>query len=220
MMRRMLIAVCLLSSIAEVTNAQSPGHGAFGGFFGGSGRLLVDMKEVREELGVDDQQAELLDALLEDLADQRRALREQDEGPRSADETVRRREFELRLEMLAEFDRRSEALIAVVLEPSQASRLSELYLQRDGIRAFERPEVATKLELSDEQKQRLQTLRDSLVENRTRRSSYEEQRRLLREKELAGLRAVLNEEQQTRWQQLLGKPFEFPASTQRGARFR
>ena len=61
------------------------------------------------------------------------------------------------------------------VEPGQASRLAELYLQRDGIRAFERPEVATKLELSAEQKQRLQTLRETFVENRPRRSDPTQQ---------------------------------------------
>ena len=166
------------------------------------------------------EQAELLDALLQDLAEQRRVLREEEVGPRSADDSIRRLQFETRVEKLLVFDRRSEALIAVVLEPSQATRLAELYLQRDGIRAFERPEVATKLELSDEQKQRLRKLRETLVENRPRRSSPEQQQRELREKEQTALRELLNEGQQTLWQQLQGKPFEFPATPWRGSRGR
>ena len=237
-MRNALIAICVLASIAPAASAQFPGRGGFDAFFGGRSRLLVDLPEVRAELGVDDQQAELLvdlpevrtelgvddqqaellDALQEDLANQRRAIIDEELGPRSADESVQRLQAEARLENLTAFDRRSEELLAVVLEPKQAGRLAELYLQRDGIMAIDRPEIATKLELSDEQKQRLQSLRESLVESRLRRSSWGEQQRPMREKEQAGLRALLNEEQQTRWQELLGKPFEFPASSRRGPR--
>ncbi len=219
MIRRSLIAACILASLVTVVSAQPPGRGGFGGFFGGRGRLLVDLPEVRKELGVNDAQAELLDALLEDLDEQRLAIRESDEGPRSADETIQRLRFEHLMQQLAAFDRRSESLLAVVLEPEQSNRLSELYLQRDGIRAFERPEVATKLQLSDEQKTRLQSLRETLVENRPRRRTAEEQLEL-RDKEQQALRELLNEEQQTLWQQLLGKPFDFSAMSRRGPRNR
>lgn len=220
MIRRSLIATCILVSLIPAASAQLPGRGSFGGFFSGRARLLIDLEEVRKELGVDDQQAELLDALLEDLAEQRRAIREADEGPRSADQTVEQARDALRSQQLTAFDRRSETLITVVLEPPQANRLSELYLQRDGIRAFERPEVATKLQLSDEQKARLQSLRETLVENRPRRSAPDGQQRDPREKEREALRGLLNEEQQTLWQQLLGEPFDFPTAPWRGPRNR
>jgi hypothetical protein len=220
MMQRGLIAICVVVAMSSVVDAQPRRLGGFGSFFGGRGRLLVDLEEVRQELGVDEQQAELLDALQQDLEEQRRVILEEATGPRSADNTVQRQQFEARLAKLAEFDRRSETLLTVVLEPNQATRLSELYLQREGIRAFERPEVATKLELSDEQKQRLQKLRETLVDNRPRRGPSEQQQRELREKEQAALRELLNAGQQTLWQQLQGKPFEFPATSGRGSRSR
>ena len=80
--------------------------------------------------------------------------------------------------------------------------------------------MATKLELSDEQKQRLQKLRETLVDNRQRRGPSQQQQRELREKEQAALRELLNEGQRTLWQQLQGKPFEFPATSGRGPRSR
>lgn len=218
MIRRCLIMTCIFVPLTTALNAQPPGHEGFGEFFGGRfggrGRLLVDLDEVRKELAVNDQQAELLDALQEDLKEQRLAIREEDAGPRSADDAVERMRFEHLAQQLDAFDRRSEALITVVLEPNQATRLEELYLQRDGLRAFERPEVVSKLELSDEQKARLQSLRETFVENRPRRGTPEQQREL-REKEQEALRQLLSEEQRKRWEQLLGKPFEFPASTRR-----
>ena len=219
MFQRCLIAASILASVVMAANAQLPRRGGFGGYFSSRGRLLVDLPEVRKELGVDDQQAELLDALQADLAEQRLAIREEDEGPRTADEAIERLRSQHRMEKLAAFDRRSETLIAVVLEPTQANRLSELYLQRDGIRAFERPEVVTKLELSDEQKQRLQSLRETFVENRPR-GNTPEQRRQRREKEQEALRELLSEEQQSRWEQLLGKPFDFSTIWRRGSRNR
>ncbi|MEX0818372.1 MAG: Spy/CpxP family protein refolding chaperone [Pirellulaceae bacterium] len=219
MLQRCVIVICILMSLATAATAQSPGRGTFGGFLGGQGRLLIDLAEIRKELKVDEQQTELLDALQEDLAEQRRVIIEEDEGPRYADEAVERLRAEHRLKKLAAFDRRSEALVAIVLEPQQSLRLSELYLQRDGIGAFDRPEVASKLRLTDEQKERLQTLRQTFVDNRLRGRSRE---RLgeLREKEQAAVRELLDEEQQSLWQQLLGKPFDFPSSGFRGPRRR
>ncbi|MCA9121115.1 MAG: hypothetical protein KDB11_13080 [Planctomycetales bacterium] len=211
-MQRVLIAICFLATCVSIADAQRPGRRGFRAFVEDRGRWLIDLEEVRKELSVDEQQAELLDALQEDLTNQRRAIQEEEFGPRSADDSVQRLQAEALHNSLAAFDRRSEELIAVVLEPKQASRLTELYLQRDGIRALDRPGIVSKLELSDEQKQRLQSLRESLVEIRPRRSSWDEAQRLIREKEQAGLKELLNEEQQNRWQQLLGKPFEFPAS--------
>lgn len=216
MMQRWMIASCIVAALAAVANAQPPSHREFGG----RGRLLVDLPEVRQELGVDELQAELLDALQEDLAEQRRAIREENEGSRSGNEDIERLRFQHRFEKLLSFDRRSESMLAVVLEPNQASRLSELYLQRDGIRAFERPEVVTKLGLSDEQKARLQSLRETFVENRPQRATPDELQSELREKEHAALRELLNDEQQTLWQQLLGKPFDFPATSRGGLRSR
>ena len=220
MIQRGLIAICLLALLSPAVDAQPPGRGGFRGFFGGRGRLLVDLEEVRKELGVDEQQAELLDALQDDLAEQLRVILEEDEGPRLADEAAQHLQMAARRGKFTEFERRSEALLAVVLEPDQAIRMSELYLQREGIRAFDRPEVATKLELSDEQKLRLQKLRETLVETRRRHSPLDQQQKELREIEQAALRELLNEGQQTLWQQLQGKPFEFPAGALRGSRSR
>ncbi|MEO8494003.1 MAG: hypothetical protein ABI614_02960, partial [Planctomycetota bacterium] len=158
MMQRCLIAICIAASLVTTASTQSPGRGEFGGLlFGGRGRLLVDLEEVQKELGVDEQQEELLDALLEDLAEQRLAIREEEDGPRTADEAIEQLRFQQKMARLTAFDQRTESLLTVVLEPQQANRLSELYLQRDGIRAFDRPEVATKLQLSDEQKARVQS---------------------------------------------------------------
>ena len=85
MMQRWFIATCILASLSTAVHAQPPGRG----WFGSRWRLLVGLDAVRKELGVEDQQAELLDALQLDLAEQRLAIREQDEGPRSADEMTR-----------------------------------------------------------------------------------------------------------------------------------
>jgi len=97
MVQRWSIAICILATFGTAVGAQTRERGGFGEFFGGGGRLLVDLEEVRKELGVDKQQAALLDALLEDLAEQRRVIREADEGSRSADETVERARAEHRL---------------------------------------------------------------------------------------------------------------------------
>lgn len=218
-MYRWIIATCVLATMAVTADAQPPGRGSFSRFFAGRGHWLIDLEEVRKELRVTDQQATLLDLLQEDLNEQRLAIREQDEGPRSADDRERQRQLEALLNRLTEFDRQSESLIAVVVEPEQATRLSELFFQRDGVRAFERPEVAKKLQLTDEQKERLKSLRETFVENRPR-GSTSQQRQEQREKEQAALRELLNDEQRTVWEKLIGEPFNFPQRSRRGPRGR
>jgi hypothetical protein len=219
MIQRFTIATCLLAFLMANAIAQSPDRETFFRLMGGLDRLLVEVEDVREELGVNELQAELLDALQQDLAEQRRAIHEEDFGPRSADENIQRFRLGHLIEKLKAFDRRSETLVKVILEPKQAARLTELYLQREGIRALDRPEVASKLQLDDDQKQQIQELRETLAAKRPQAGSPA-QRRELFEKERQGIRKLFNDEQQTLWKQLLGEPFEFPKAAHHDLRLR
>src|SRR5207244_922865 len=75
--------------------------------------------------------------------------------------------------------------LAEILQPEQGRRLRQILLQRQGTQAFSDPQVAGELGLSAEQADRIRGLPD-------------DKRRL----------ELLTEEQQARWQAMLGEPFK------------
>lgn len=199
-----LIAMACIVLCSGYTHAQ-PSRG-FSGFLGLRSSMLIDMPEVRIELKTEDDQDELLVALAEDLSDQRRAVFSDNspQRPPNADW------FEQLQAKLTAFDRRSEELVAVVLEPDQSKRLAELRLQREGSRAFHRPEVQAKLELTDEQKK---SIDDALKANTALQFGPTldfRQRREQREKQEQTVISSLTGEQKSRWEEMKGKPFRFP----------
>lgn len=175
-----------------------PDNGRRGPFgfmpFGGGLATLAGVPEIQKELEVSDEQQELLEKLLADLGDQRRAMFRR--GPPGDERTAgeMRKRFEKQVE-------RGDELLSLLLEPPQVQRLEELRLQREGARALDRDPIAKQLELTEEQRAKVRELRE-------RRDGA-----LDREAP-----ALLTEEQLTRWEKMKGKPFEFPRSMPRFGR--
>jgi hypothetical protein len=97
-----------------------------------------------------------------------------------------------------------------------------LRLQREGAGALGRPEVAKTLGLNDEQQGKIRKILDEArgqrgQGGRFRDMSEEERREALsamqkrREKTEADVLAVLTSEQSTKWTEMKGAAFEFPA---------
>lgn len=112
---------------------------------------------------------------------------------------------------------KAEGIIKEVLTPQQLKRLEEISLQLEGPRALLRPEIADKVGLSPQQREKIREIYQSVgrpitprdipqgPEGREQlRERMKAQRKELEEKVLS----VLTPEQKTRWQTLLGKPFE------------
>ncbi len=225
MAQRWLIASCLLLLCASSATAQHPALGR-----SEQHRWLVDLPPVRIELDIDEAQIDLLDALRSDLNRQREAIRQRDDAPRSSNQEIEERRRKRNTARLAKFDRESEALISTVLNEEQAVRLQQLYVQRDGAQAFERPEVKAKLEITDEQRKDLLKVRATFAKKlqetfMARRDQFRNRRGFedairdadqLRSKELEEINKLLSEEQQTRWRELLGDPFDFTKLPRRG----
>jgi hypothetical protein len=155
---------------------------------------LVALREVREELDLDEEQEELLNALSADLRDQRRVAFRGDwddfSDPReSAEDLAERTE---RIERLNEA---SEKLITAVLEPAQAARLGELRVQFEGLRAFDREPFVDALELTELQREQIADLRR---ESRDRAATE------------TAVKMSLSEKQLAKWEELKGAEFKFP----------
>jgi hypothetical protein len=226
MLKRCFLVGSLLVAAVSPLDAQQRDPGGFGNRFAtGRGNLLVDVPEVRRELGVERIQADLLEDLASDLREQRRAIVFGRDGLPGAEggsfEEQLRARFEKIGADLRAFDQRSEELVAVVLEPKQAQRLRQLRLQREGLRALQRERVATELSLSEEQREEIGQIREKHQRAQTASGRLNrKERRELREQEDAELLGMLTEEQKKTWEEIQGAPFDFPPPRRSGDGFR
>ena len=122
--------------------------------------------------------------------------------------------------------REERAKLAEILLPHQIKRLNEIYIQRAGASALADEQIAQDLGLSDAQKTKVteigQQNRDSMMRERFQGGGGgDPQAAQARMEELrkagdATLLAVLTPEQQKKFEEMKGKPFEMPEPMGRG----
>lgn len=202
-------AICL-SSIA---NAQ-PGRGGFGG--GGLASIL-GIEGVDKELDLtDDQQIEVKDFIAEI---QEFAQKERQESigefnfQNATDEE--RAEFRKKMEKVtAKVSKKEKEEIGEILLKPQLERLEELRIQLAGVGALSDPAVIEKLAISKDQQEKIQDVQEKVqAEMRaafTGGNVDREKLTQLRADSEKQILAVLDESQQKKFEELKGKPFEFP----------
>ena len=244
---------CLLSAVLVMTGtalAQGPGRGGFGGGFPGQGggiAGLLLMEEVQTELKLTDEQK----TKLRDSRDELRGglgggfgRRGQGGGgggeggggaPNFRDMSAEERQkfMEDARKRMEEQSKKAEELAKGILTPEQMTRLNELRIQQQGVRAMGRPEVAAALKLTDAQKEAIDDIleaarpqrgpggggggfgggRPSAEDREKARTETEERNK----KTQADIDAVLTETQKAEWTKLQGAKFTFPERPAFGA---
>lgn len=103
--------------------------------------------------------------------------------------------------------------LADILSDSQMKRLKELRLQREGALALMRKDIAEKVGLSDDERQKIRGMVDEAMEPAHQSSDGDrpdrESMRTMHEKLSAKILKSLTDEQQDKWKELTGKPFKF-----------
>ena len=217
--------------VAGPALAQPPGGGGgFGGFGGGLGGGLANTisrsKPLQDELKVDADQLEKLTAALTKAGEESRDLRRQ-LFSQNADE---------RAEAQKKMQEINDKALASALKPEQVKRLKQIENQQAGLRMFSRPEVAEKLKLTDEQKEKITAISRDLDNDRRelfgggggggRRpgagggggggGAFRLDPELLKKMENLQKEAVasavkaLNDDQKSTYKELTGEPFEMP----------
>ncbi len=228
-------AVLLMASVAFAQPGQGRRGGAggfgrggagFGGGFGGGGPLaLLRMEEVQKELELTDEQKSEIQKLAESQRGQRGQGGDRQNFQNLSQEERQQRFAQLREQAEARAKETREKLAEILL-PHQSERLDQLVIQQQGINALNNPEVQAKLELTDDQKEKLrqvpQELREQLFQGggrgegdaQARREQFEKFRTEMESKMLA----VLTDAQKQKFEELKGKKFDFPQPTfgQRG----
>jgi type III secretory pathway component EscV len=208
---RTLLGLGLLALIAGPAAAQQ-GRG-FG--FGGGGNLatLAANTGVQKELKLDDQQVEKAKDLAEKTREKMRETRDTLQGLEGEERRTKQQEIS------REMNASSLKALGEFLKPEQITRLKQISYQQRGVSAFNDPEVAKKLNLTDSQKGDIQTILQENIEGArglfSQDQSPEEREAAmkkiteLRKQSLSKAEAKLNDEQQKSWKELLGAPFDY-----------
>jgi hypothetical protein len=217
-MKRFLFLVfvfVLTTCVGRVAFCQPGGPGGPRGGFGFGTNLLslAQIDAVKKEIELLDEQAESLKKAGEEIRGQRsgdrpdfRNMSEQ-EREKAFAEIQARREKE---------NAAANAKAAEILLPHQIKRLKEISLQLRGITALSDADVAKQLQLSDDQKKKLEEISR---QNRERgrelfqsgdRDGLREKFDALRKEGEQKMLAVLTSEQKTSFEQLKGQPFKMP----------
>jgi Spy/CpxP family protein refolding chaperone len=194
---------------SAVVNAQPPGgRGGFGGPFGGGGTLgLVMREEVQQELQIVDEQREQVEALADETRDQMRdEMRDLWGQLRDLSEEERRAKFdEIRGRMEA-MNADLEGRLKKVLLPHQFERLKQIdvqvRVQQRGASALTSGDVAEALNLSDEQREKLEQRAEEVqqeLRDKMRELQLEARNKMLE---------VLTTEQRAKLDELMGDAFE------------
>ncbi len=212
-------AVLLLAvgvAMSQDTRRQRPGQGGFGGFGGfgpgmgrGASTMLLMNKGVQEELKLTDEQKDKIKAYSEEAM---KAGFGQFGKLRDLPENERREKMQAMMKEMAE---KAEKFVDETLKPEQKTRLKQISYQQMGVQAFSDKEVAEKLKLTDEQKEKIEGIskqsREEMGQLFRSGGSREEmgpKLTALRKETMEKVQGVLTADQKKIWSELTGAPFE------------
>lgn len=211
-MKRLSMALCvaLLLFGVQVASAQRPGGGRGGAGFGGGPAALLTNEAVQKELNIADAQREKL----------REVVREMREGggQRGDFQNLTQEERQKRIAEIQERAKKMEEKVNAILDEKQKERLEQLRIQRDGAAALLRADVAEKVGLAADQKEKIQKIQQDLrgggqnfrdLSNEDRQKAFAEMRER-REKAAAEILGVLTADQKEKFEKLKGAKFDFP----------
>jgi Spy/CpxP family protein refolding chaperone len=193
--------VVLASGVALAQERQQRGGGRGVGGFGGGQTFLLTQKSVQEDLKLSE--------------DQIKKVKELSDKQREAFQGLRDLSQEERRTKMQELAKANEKAVGEILDAKQQKRIKQISLQQQGGRALANPEVAKELNLTEEQKTKVQTIvtesRPARGQGGQRAPLDEEARKKLQEARKATnekLMNVLTSEQKAKWKEMTGEPIK------------
>ncbi len=205
-----------------------PGGGRPGGGFGGPGGggdltpALLMVEAVREEIDLMPDQVDALTKLREQAAGNRENM--DFSRMQNASDEERAKMFAEAGEKRKKADKEMREKLEEVLLPEQLERLDQISLQTRGSMALMDPEVAEKLSITAEQKEKMEELRSKSGERMREvftsgggdrekmREAFGKMRKEMDDEALS----VLTPEQKAKWDEMKGKSFEMPEGAMGG----
>jgi Spy/CpxP family protein refolding chaperone len=220
MFSRFAATIALIGLIAASAVAQGPGRGGpgggrgmmgMGGGMGGGVTQLLMIKEVREELNLDEDQ-------ITELEEMGKAMRESFAGMRRPEpgQEPDRKAMEEAMEKMRKAAMEAEEKLSDILDPKQLERLVGLMIQRDKTGSLNSKIVADKLGITEDQKAKMADLAKESMEKwgEMMRGGFNpemrDKMRAFREESEAKVMGVLTSEQKEQMESLKGPEFKFP----------
>ena len=141
-----------------------PGFGGPGfgpGGMQGSGLILLAMPAVQQELGLSEEQKTDLNNLQRKMQEQMRASFGDFRQMEEMSQEDRDKRFAEAGKKAEETIKQADRQAAKILNAKQSERFGQLRLQREGLTAFSRIEIAKRLDLTAEQQAKIKDLRES-----------------------------------------------------------
>jgi len=191
-------ALCLLTS-----PALAQGRGGFGM----GGPALYTNASVQKELKFTEDQSKKAREIVTDLRE-----KYQDKLTTARES----QDFQAMQKINREMTDEAKKMMADVLKPEQAKRFDQISLQARGIQAFQDPEVAKKINLTDDQKAKVRDIaQDVQSQMQELRQSFQDDREGAMKK-MAAIRketnekvvALMTDDQKKMWKDMTGEPFE------------
>ena len=196
--------------------------GMGGGMMGGGVSGLLGMKEVREELKLDEDQVAELEELSKSMMESMRSLRPQGGGPGGANGgggqpgAFNPSDVQAMMEKVQKIAEENESKIEEILDPKQLDRLVGLTIQRSKIQAVKSKLVANRLGITEEQKTKMADIEKANGEKMRElfqggfNQEAREKMTKMREEGEAKLQEVLTAKQKEDMESLKGPEFKFP----------
>jgi hypothetical protein len=187
-----------------------------GGMMGGGGVTgLLMMKEVREELKLDEDQV----AELEDLGKAMKNMRPQGGG---GGQPPNAQDRQAMMEKMQKANEENEAKVEEILDPKQFDRLVGLFIQASNLQSLNSKLVATRLGITEDQKTKMAEIAKANGEKM--RELFQggfgpdarEKMGKMRDEAEAKIKEVLTDKQKQDMETLKGAEFKFPEPQWRG----
>lgn len=190
------------------------GGGMMGGGGMGGGLLgLLMMKEVCEELKLDEDQTTELDGLKKEMQESMRSMFEGRQRGERRDQVA----MEAAGTKMREMGKKMEDKLEELLDPNQMDRLVGLLAQQEGLMSLRNSLIATRLEITSDQKTKMlemekeagEAMRSIFSNGPPGPDAFEKMQTMRKEGE-AKLLALLTDAQKKTLEELKGETFKFP----------
>jgi Spy/CpxP family protein refolding chaperone len=206
---RVFLSVVFVGLLVSLAVAQQRPFG--GGGAGGGTAMLLNNEGVQKELKLTDDQIAQVKKVSQEV---REKFKGEFEKMKDVDKAQR---GEKGAELFKKVNDETNKSLASVLKPEQAKRLHQIQLQIGGSEALTEPDVEKALKLTDDQKDKIKTIREDARKDMAelRKDGFKDKggeafkkMAAVRKETVDKAMAVLTPEQKKIWQELTGAPFE------------
>ena len=197
--------------------------GMMGGMGGGGVTGLLMMKEVREELKLDEDQVAELEDLGKAMMESMKNMRPQGGGGGGGGgQPPNPQDIQAMMAKVQKANEENEAKVEEILDPKQFDRLVGLYIQRANLQSLNTKLVATRLGITEEQKTKVAEINKANGEKM--RELFQagfgpdarEKMGKMRDEADAKIKEILTAKQKQDMEALKGAEFKFPEPQWRG----